>query len=99
MPDQTPEHRDDNDDVTIPLELHCFIVMEDDDSNAVEFEVIGIVDEEIDGISTPTYAVCYNAEHEAFLVTDIYANPIEEEDLVDLIMEDYQNLSPADLED
>jgi len=99
MSDQLPDLRDDAEDIAIPLELHCVVVMEDEDGNRLDFEVVGIVEEEINGTCEPTYAVCYNEDDETFLVTDIHGNPIEEEEIIDLIMEDYKNLSPADEED
>ena len=64
-------------------------MIETHDGKRLEFEVIGIVEDD-DGLG---YAVCYNEEADEFVVTDDAGKLLEDEDLAQEILDDFFELA------
>lgn len=67
------------------LDLHDTLVIETSDGQRLEFEIVGIVeDDEQHG-----YAVCYNEERDEFVVTDDTGSLLQDETLAQEILDDF----------
>jgi len=68
-----------------PLELRETFVLETKDGREIEFEVIGIVEDE----DHRTYAVCYTEEEDEFVVTTANGGLLDDDDLAQEILDDF----------
>ncbi len=84
---------DDIEPVGEPLELHETVVVELTDGRRLDFEVVGLLEDDTDR----GYAVCYCKEEDEFVVTDAFGEILEDDDLAQEILEDFlSDVEPAD---
>lgn len=68
-----------------PLELRDVLVIQTSDEKQLEFEVVGLVEDE----ENNAYAVLYCEQEDEFVVTDAKGNLLEDEDLAQEILDDF----------
>ena len=59
--------------------------MQTTDGREIEFEVVGLVEDE----DKVTYAVCYSEDHDEFVVADAKGNLLADEELAQDILDDF----------
>lgn len=74
-----------SEDGSAPLELRDTLVVQTNDGREIEFEVVGLVEDE----NNTTYAVCYCEKDDQFVVTDATGNLLPDEDLAQEILDDF----------
>lgn len=67
------------------LELRDVLVIQTTDDKQLEFEVVGLVEDE----ENHTYAVLYCEQEDEFVVTDEKGNLLEDDDLAQEILDDF----------
>jgi hypothetical protein len=67
------------------LELRDVLVIQTTDDKQLEFEVVGLVEDE----EKRTYAVLYCEQEDEFVVTDEKGNLLEDDDLAQEILDDF----------
>lgn len=72
-------------DGAAPLDLRETFIVETKDGREIEFEVIGLVEDE----DNATYAICYSEEEDEFVVTGATGNFIEDDALAQEILDDF----------
>jgi len=68
-----------------PLDLRDTFVVETKEGREIEFEVIGLVEDE----EKTTYAICYSEEEDEFVVTGVNGEFIEDDELAQEILNDF----------
>ena len=68
-----------------PLDLRESFVIETKDGRELEFEVVGLVEDE----DKTTYAVAYSEEEDEFVVTTATGTIVEDDDLAQEILDDF----------
>jgi len=68
-----------------PLELREAFVIRTPDGREIEFEVVGLVEDE----EKTTYAVCYSEEEDEFVVSDAQGNLLADGELAQEILDDF----------
>ena len=69
----------------VPLDLRESFVIETKDGRELEFEVVGLVEDE----DKTTYAVAYSEEDDEFVVTTATGAIIEDDELAQEILDDF----------
>lgn len=67
------------------LELRDILVIQTQDEKQMEFEVVGMVEDE----EAKTYAVCYCEKEDEFVVTDDIGKLLDNDDLAQEILDDF----------
>ena len=67
------------------LDLKDTIVVQTTDGREIDFEVVGLVEDE----QHATYAVCYSEQDDQFVVTDATGNLLDDDDLAQEILDDF----------
>lgn len=67
------------------LELRDVLVIQTTDDKQLEFEVVGLVEDE----ENNAYAVLYCEQEDEFVVTDAKGNLLEDDDLAQEILDDF----------
>ncbi|MDQ2679971.1 MAG: hypothetical protein M3Y21_02980 [Candidatus Eremiobacteraeota bacterium] len=67
------------------LELRDVLVIETTDEKKMDFEVVGLVEDD----ENNTYAVCYCEKEDEFVVTDIKGTLLSDDDLAQEILDDF----------
>jgi hypothetical protein len=79
------------------LELRDILVVEDQHGKESDFEVVGLVEEEIPNTEpcefAVNYAVCYNEDKNDFIITDAYGVLIDDEKVSLDVLDSYFDLS------
>ena len=70
---------------TQALELRDVLVIQTNDEKQLEFEVVGLVEDE----ENNTYAVLYCETEDEFVVTDAFGNLLDDDDLAQEILDDF----------
>lgn len=70
---------------TQALELRDVLVIQTNDEKQLEFEVVGLVEDE----ENNTYAVLYCETEDEFVVTDALGNLLDDDDLAQEILDDF----------
>ena len=70
---------------TQALELRDVLVIQTNDEKQLEFEVVGLVEDE----ENNTYAVLYCETEDEFVVTDAMGNLLDDDDLAQEILDDF----------
>jgi len=68
-----------------PLELRDILVIETNDDRSLEFEVVGLVEDD----ENNSYAVCYSEAADEFVVTDALGNLLSDDELAQEILDDF----------
>jgi hypothetical protein len=68
-----------------PLELRDILVIETNDGQSLEFEVVGLVEDD----ESNAYAVCYSESADEFVVTDESGALLDDDDLAQEILDDF----------
>ncbi len=68
-----------------PLELREVLVIQTGDEKKLEFEVVGLVEDE----EKNAYAVCYCEPEDEFVVTDACGNLLADDELAQEILDDF----------
>jgi hypothetical protein len=68
-----------------PLELRDILVIETSDGQSLEFEVVGLVEDD----EKNAYAVCYSEKADEFVVTDDAGTLLDDDDLAQEILDDF----------
>ena len=68
-----------------PLELRDILVIETNDGQSLEFEVVGLVEDD----ENNAYAVCYSEKADEFVVTDEAGTLLDDDDLAQEILDDF----------
>lgn len=68
-----------------PLELRDMVIVKATDETEIEFEVVGLVEDE----NHTTYAVCYAEKEDEFVVTDAKGALLADAELAQEILEDF----------
>jgi len=76
---------DDPESDTAPLELRDVLVIETNDGQSLEFEVVGLVEDD----ENNAYAVCYSEKADEFVVTDDTGNLLSNDELAQEILDDF----------
>jgi hypothetical protein len=76
-------------DAGTPLDLRESFVIETKDGRELEFEVVGLVEDE----DKTTYAVAYSEEEDEFVVTTATGTIIEDDELAQEILDDFFTLA------
>ena len=77
---------DPNDSETAgPLELRDILVIETNDGQSLEFEVVGLVEDD----ENNAYAVCFSEKADEFVVTDQVGTLLDDDDLAQEILDDF----------
>lgn len=71
------------------LELRDVLVIETTDQKKMDFEVVGLVEDD----ESNTYAVCYCEKDDEFVVTDIKGTLLGDDDLAQEILDDFFELA------
>jgi hypothetical protein len=71
------------------LELHDHLIITLDDGTSRKFEIVGILEDE----ESQGYAVAFDETAEEFIVTDAQGNLLEDEELAQEILDNYQMFS------
>jgi hypothetical protein len=71
------------------LELHDHLIITLDDGSERKFEIVGILEDE----ESQGYAVAFDEAAEEFIVTDARGNLLEDEELAQEILDNYQLFS------
>lgn len=74
---------------TAGLELRDVLVIQTTDNKQLEFEVMGLVEDE----EKNTYAVCYCEPDDEFVVTDAAGKLLSDDDLAQEILDDFMTLA------
>jgi hypothetical protein len=81
-----------------PLELRDVLVIETNDGQSLEFEVVGLVEDD----EKNAYAVCYSEKADEFVVTDAVGTLLDDDELAQEILDDFfvlaEESGPADSE-
>jgi hypothetical protein len=72
-----------------PLDLRETFVVETTDGREIEFEVVGLVEDE----ENTTYAVCYAEDEDEFVVTTATGALVEDEALAQEILDEFFELA------
>jgi hypothetical protein len=83
--DSTNGHGPDGADPTSPLELRDVLVIETTDGQQLEFEVVGLVEDD----ENNTFAVCYSEKADEFVVTDKAGTLLPDDALAQEILDDF----------
>ncbi len=67
------------------LELRDVLVIQTQDEKQMEFEVVGLVEDE----ESNTYAVCYCEKEDEFVVTDDAGKLLEDDNVAQEILDDF----------
>lgn len=67
------------------LELRDVLVIQTQDEKQMEFEVVGLVEDE----EASTYAVCYCEKEDEFVVTDDAGKLLEDDNVAQEILDDF----------
>ena len=67
------------------LELKDVLLIETTDNRQLEFEVVGIVEDE----EQNAYGVCYNEQEDEFVVTDDSGQILDDDELAQEILDDF----------
>lgn len=67
------------------LELRDVLIIQTTDEKEIEFEVVGLVEDE----ENNAYAVLYSEKEDEFVVTDAQGNLLEDDDLAQEILDDF----------
>ncbi len=67
------------------LELRDVLVIQTNDNKQIEFEVVGLVEDD----ENHTFAVLYSETEDEFVVTDAQGNLLEDDDLAQEILDDF----------
>ena len=67
------------------LELRDVLVIETTDGKQLEFEVVGLVEDDEDN----AYAVCYSEHADEFVVTDASGTLLDDDELAQEILDDF----------
>ncbi len=87
----TPAHKEpiidtsDTGEAGAPLELRDVLVIETTDGKQLEFEVVGIVEDD----ENNSFAVCYSEKADEFVVTDVVGKLLEDDELAQEILDDF----------
>jgi hypothetical protein len=76
---------DNESDPSGPLELRDILVIETNDGQSLEFEVVGLVEDD----ENHAYAVCYSEKADEFVVTDEAGNLLSNDELAQEILDDF----------
>jgi hypothetical protein len=76
---------DDTDNENARLELRDVLVIETNDGQSLEFEVVGLVEDD----ENNAYAVCYSEKADEFVVTDDTGNLLSNDELAQEILDDF----------
>ncbi|GAC1403009.1 MAG: hypothetical protein NVSMB64_03820 [Candidatus Velthaea sp.] len=68
-----------------PLELRDVLVIETTDGNRLEFEVVGLVEDD----ENNAFAVCYSEKADEFVVTDAAGTLLDNDELAQEILDDF----------
>ncbi len=68
-----------------PLELRDVLVIETNDGQQLEFEVVGLVEDD----ENNSYAVCYSEKADEFVVTNATGGLLENDELAQEILDDF----------
>jgi hypothetical protein len=68
-----------------PLELRDVLVIETTDGQSLEFEVVGLVEDD----ENNSFAVCYSEAADEFVVTDHAGNLLANDELAQEILDDF----------
>jgi hypothetical protein len=68
-----------------PLELRDVLIIQTTDDKQLEFEVVGLVEDE----ENHAYAVLYCEQEDEFVVTDAKGNLLDDDDLAQEILDDF----------
>ncbi|GAC1424557.1 MAG: hypothetical protein NVSMB5_18610 [Candidatus Velthaea sp.] len=68
-----------------PLELRDVLVIETTDGNQLEFEVVGLVEDD----ENNAFAVCYSEKADEFVVTDAAGTLLDNDELAQEILDDF----------
>ena len=68
-----------------PLELRDVLVIETTDGQSLEFEVVGLVEDD----ENNAYAVCYSEAADEFVVTDAAGTLLSNDELAQEILDDF----------
>jgi hypothetical protein len=71
--------------VSGPLELRDVLVIETNDGQSLEFEVVGLVEDD----ENNAYAVCYSEGADEFVVTDNVGTLLDDDELAQEILDDF----------
>ena len=82
-------------DGSTPLDLRDTIVVQTTDGREIDFEVVGLVEDE----HNVTYAVCYSENDDQFVVTDATGNLLSDDDLAQEILDDFFVLAEESTQD
>ena len=82
-------------DGATPLDLRDTIVVQTADGSELEFEVVGLVEDE----SQIGYAVCYNEKEDQFVVTDANGQLLGDAKLAQEILDDFFVLAEEESEE
>ncbi|MBV8197385.1 MAG: hypothetical protein JO101_07135 [Candidatus Eremiobacteraeota bacterium] len=72
-------------DGSTPLNIHDTIVVQTLDGGRIEFEVMGLVEDE----SGTGYAICYSEKEDEFVVTDAAGQLLSDDVLAQEILDDF----------
>ena len=70
---------------TAKLELRDVLVIQTTDDKQLEFEVVGLVEDE----ENNQYAVCYCEKEDEFVVTDVMGELLSDDELAQEILDDF----------
>ena len=65
--------------------MRDILVIETNDGQSLEFEVVGLVEDDEDN----AYAVCYSEKADEFVVTDAAGTLLDDDDLAQEILDDF----------
>ncbi|TAM58843.1 hypothetical protein EPN52_09375 [bacterium] len=72
------------------LELEDILVVETEDERHLEYEVVGLLEDEE---SHESYAICYNKANDEFIVTDEAGTILEDEELAQEVLDHFLTLA------
>lgn len=78
------------------LELEDVLLVETEDDRRLEYEVVGLLEDEE---SRESYAICYNKANDEFIVTDEVGKILEDEDLAQDVLDHFLTLAEESAED
>ena len=78
------------------LELEDVLLVETEDDRHLEYEVVGLLE---DDESHESYAICYNKANDEFIVTDEIGKILEDEELAQEVLDHFLSLAEESSED
>jgi hypothetical protein len=82
---ETPVASNKSNNTKNPLELRDIVVIENTDGKEIDFEVVGLVEDDEDAC----FAVCYSEAADEFVITDVVGNLIKDNELAQEILDDF----------